>query len=301
MFSCQSPRLRPWAVRVDPSPPTLPRCGVLAAPPPDSCSGCLRLVTLYLLCAALLSCRYGVDDFRLYKALDMAGLEGRVVMVDSTADADAVLTTYTKRTRKNVNLATAKRAAAGAGVPLLVLPAVSAQRLLDAVGPLLGLPTVEEALAAGDADAWRYSQQQAQLDEVRVLRWDELEADGSEELLQLMWSDDNSSSTSSSEGSAGGMPHRSFPTTDAAVAGACYPSPRWRAWCAAQAALPACSGVLFDAVRDADVEDTRDAEVPINPTARAGERHRLLKPLRPYSRIRRRKLRKELEMQRVSW
>lgn len=258
-----------------------------------------------LLCAALLPCRYGVDDFRLYKALDMSGLEGRVVVVDSTADADAVLTTYTKRTHKNVNLATAKRAAAGAGVPLLVLPAVSAQRVLEAVGPLLGLPTIEETMAAGAADSWRYGQQQTQLDEVRVLRWDELEADGSEELLQLMWSDDNSS-TSSSEGPAAGMPHQSFPAAaatapDAAVAGACYPSPRWRAWCAAQAVLPACSGVLFDAVRDADVEDTRDAEVPINPTARAGERHRLLKPLRPYSRIRRRKLRKELELQRVSW
>lgn len=63
------------------------------------------------------------------------------MVVDSTADADAVLTTFSKRTRKNVNLATAKQAAAGAGVPLLVLPAVSAQRLVEAVGPLMGLPT----------------------------------------------------------------------------------------------------------------------------------------------------------------
>lgn len=203
-----------------------------------------------------------------------------MVVVDSTADADAVLTTYSKRTRKNVNLATARRAAAGARVPLLVLPAMSAQRLLEAVGPLMGLPTAD----AGDDDA---GQQQGP----RFLRWDELEGDGSEELLQLMW---GGGPTGSSSGDG--------PTGAAAAAGAGCPSPRWRAWCEAQAASPACAQELFAAVRDADVEDAREGAVPANPTARAGERHLLpSKPLRPRSRIKRRQLRHDLAMQRVDW
>jgi hypothetical protein len=225
--------------------------------------------------------RYGVDDLRLYQAIDLAGLEGRVVVADSSSDADAVLTTYSKRTGKNVDLSTAKRAAAGAGVPLLVLPAMSAQRLIEAVGPLLGLPVVEDSSAAGA------TQQQWGSQAPRLLRWDELEGDGSEELLQLMLGYEvDASRVSAAEGS---------------IAGACCPSPRWHAWCAAQAASPSCGDALFAAVRDADVEDTREGAVPSNPTARAGERHRLLKPLRPRSRIKRRQLRHDVAIRKVDW
>lgn len=207
-----------------------------------------------------------------------------MVVADSTADADAVLTTYNKRTHRGINLATAKRQAAGAGVPLLVLPAVSAQRLVEAVGPLLGLPTVDSS----------YRQQQGPSREPRLLRWDELEGDGSEELMQLMWGDtDSSSGTTGAHAGAAGL--------DGGLAGACCPTPRWRAWCAAQAGSPGCADALFAAVRDSDVEDHREAAVPSNPTARAGERHRLLKPLRPFSRIRRRKLRRDLALKNVDW
>lgn len=209
---------------------------------------------------------------------------GRVVVVNSTAEADAVLTTYSKRTHRGVNLATAKRQAVGAGVPLLVLPAVSAQRLVEAVAPLLGLPTVDNS----------YRQQQGPSLEPRLLRWDELEGDGSEELMQLLWGDtDSSRGTTGAQAGAAGL--------DGGLAGACCPSPRWRAWCATQAASPGCADALFAAVRDADVEDRREAAVPSNPTARAGERHRLLKPLRPFSRIRRRKLRQDLALKNVDW
>lgn len=227
--------------------------------------------------------RYGVDDLRLYQAIDLAGLEGRLVVVDSSSNADAVLTTYSKRTGRNVDLSTAKRAAAGAGVPLLVLPAMSAQRLLEAVGPLLGLPAVDDSVGS----AAGASQQQWASQAPRLLRWDELEGDGSEELLQLMWGSGGSASMG--------------PAAEGSIAGACCPSPRWHAWCAAQAASPNCADALFAAVRDADVEDAREGAVPSNPTARAGERHRLLKPLRPRSRIKRRQLRHDVAMRKVDW
>ena len=270
----------------------------------------MYVVLLLLLPCTHCTCRrYGIDDLRLYQALDLADLEGRVVVVDSTADADVVLTTYSKRTRKNVNLATAKRAAAGAGVPLLVLPAVSAQRLVEAVGPLLGLPTVEDGWsaagggsgAAGVGARLRQAPQQQSWagqggDAPRLLRWDELEGDGSEELLQLMWGCDAqpTTSTTSSSSASGVTVADAAAAGEAAVAGACCPSPRWHAWCAAQAASPGAADALWAAVRDADVEDARDGAVPANPTARAGERHRLLKPLRPYSRVKRRRLRRDL-------
>lgn len=237
--------------------------------------------------------RYGIDDLRLYQAIDLADLEGRVVVVDSTAYADVVLTTYSKRTRKGVNLATAKRAAAGASIPLLILPAMSAHKLVQAVGPLLGLPTVEGS-AGSAADA---SQQQCVSQGPRLLRWDELEGDGSDELLQLMWGSEAGRSSSDRGVYAPAGPGRAV----GSVAGACCPTPRWCAWCAAQAASPSTADALFAAVRDANVEDAREGAVPSNPLARAGERHRLLKPLRPYSRIKRRQLRHDLSTRQVDW
>lgn len=250
--------------------------------------------SLHLCCAAHAPARYGIDDLRLYQAIDLADLEGVVVVVDSTADAHAVLTTYSKRTRKNVNLATAKRAAAGAGVPLLLLPGMSAQRLVEAVGPLLGLPCCLDNDAAGASvqlqQGWQPPQQWGASREPRLLRWDEVEGDGSEELLQLMWG-----------GDAAGVGAVDPAAAGEAVAGACCPSPRWHAWCAAQKASPGCADALWAAVRDADVEDLRDEAVPSNPTARAGERHRLLKPLRPGSRIKRRRLRRDLAARQVDW
>ncbi len=50
----------------------------------------------------VLRCRYAVDDLRLFKALEQAGMAGRVVVVDSVAQADAVLAVKTKRTGKQV-------------------------------------------------------------------------------------------------------------------------------------------------------------------------------------------------------
>lgn len=240
----------------------------------------------------LCALRYGIDDLRLYQAIDLADLEGRVVVVDSTAYADVVLTTYCKRTRKSVNLATAKRAAAGAGIPLLILPAMSAQKLIQAVGPFLRLPTVEDSAgSAGDG------QQQWVSQGPRLLRWDELEGDGSDELLQLMW---NSEAGRSSSDRGVGAPEGAAAAVGS-VAAACCPTPRWHAWCAAQAASPSTADALFAAVREADVGDAREGSVPSNPTARAGERHRLLKPLRPYSRIKCRQLRHDLSVRQVDW
>lgn len=242
--------------------------------------------------------RYSIDDLRLYKAVDVAGLEGRVVVVDTPKEADAVLTTYSKRTRRNVNLAIARRTAAGAGVPLVVLPAVSAQRLVEAVGPWLQLPTVNGDAHEGRATGGRLM---SLTDEPRQLRWEEVEADGSDDLLRLLWMTDCGSSSSSRTSALGSAQLTAVPTAARGALGACCQTPRWLAWCAAQEASPQAAELVFTAVRSADVEDARSSSVPANPTARAAERHLLLKPCRPRSRIKRRQLRRDLALRQADW
>eukprot|EP00775_Hariotina_reticulata_P010374 gene10374-10532_t len=131
--------------------------------------------------------RYGIDDLRLFKALEVAGLEGRVVVVDTLDFADAVLTTRSKRTGKNVDLSVARRAAASADVPCLVLPAVSAQRLLEALGPLLGLPGVQ---AGGEAVAGKADWQPAGVSRLgrhpHFLAWEDLDEDAAQQLGHLL-------------------------------------------------------------------------------------------------------------------
>jgi ribosomal protein L24E len=269
--------------------------------------------------------RYGIDDLGLYKALDLAGLEGRVVVVDTMQFADAVLTTRSKRTGKGVNLAEARRAAQGAGVPLFVLRAVSAQRVLEALAPMLGLEQQpqQQLDAAGIADGQREglrvelqgSSSSSLGREPRLLRWDEVEGDGSDDLLQLLWGSTGRSRGSSSSSTA------SKQETAVAVDS----SPRWLAWHAAQqqrqqqqqsepgdgstivrphtapGVLPGVSAVVVECIRTADVEDAREALVPANPTQRAGERYLLRKPLRHNSRLRRRRLQRELWLKQVPW
>ncbi|KAF6262502.1 hypothetical protein COO60DRAFT_612472 [Scenedesmus sp. NREL 46B-D3] len=266
--------------------------------------------------------RYGIDDLRLYKALDLAGLEGRVVVVDTMQFADAVLTTRSKRTGKAVNLAEARRAAQGAGVPLFVLRAVSAQRVLEALAPLLGLEQQpQQLLSAAGAPADQPQRLGAELPgssssssssfgrEPRLLRWDEVEGDSSEELLQLLWCPAGHASSNSGSGSI---------ETAAVV----EVSPRWLAWHASQqqqqqcqladdgssAALHPAAGVLagapaavLESVRNADVEDAREALLPANPKQRAGERYMLRRPLRHGSRLRKRRLQRDLWQQQVPW
>ncbi|WIA09299.1 hypothetical protein OEZ85_008706 [Tetradesmus obliquus] len=265
--------------------------------------------------------RYGIDDLRLYKALDVAGLEGRVVVVDTMQFADAVLTSRNKRTGKAVNLAEARRAAQAAGVPLFVLRAVSAQRVLEALGPLLGLQREPQQQfdVAGQSVRGAVLQQTGSSSssshlgkEPRLLRWEEVEGDGSEELLQLLWR----------PAAADGSSSRSASRSTAVVV---EPSPRWLAWCAAQqqagqggggsspaaadaaAAAAAAAGftggaaAVLECVRSADVEDAREALLPANPTQRAGERYKLHKPLRHGSRLRRRRLQRDLRLQQAPW
>ncbi|KAF8073055.1 hypothetical protein HT031_000716 [Scenedesmus sp. PABB004] len=229
--------------------------------------------------------RVGIDDLRLFKALELAGLEGRVVVVDSAGFSDAVLAARTKRTGAAVDLGAARRAAAAAGVPLVALRAVSPQRLLEGLGPLLGLREPggtggggEPGGAAGGELAPLVGAARARRAAPRLLRWDEAEGDGSEELLALLY----------------GAPRPG----DAPGAG-----PRWRAWRAAQARGGGWADAALAQVRGADVEDARARLVPANPTARAGARDAL--PARPPprrgARVRRRRLRRDLARARAPW
>ncbi|WIA29377.1 hypothetical protein OEZ86_011881 [Tetradesmus obliquus] len=189
--------------------------------------------------------RYGIDDLRLYKALDVAGLEGRVVVVDTMQFADAVLTSRNKRTGKAVNLAEARRAAQAAGVPLFVLRAVSAQRVLEALGPLLELQREPQQ----QFDVAGQSQQAAQ-------------------------------------GGGGSSPAAADAAAAAAVAAADFTGG---------------AAAVLECVRSADVEDAREALLPANPTQLAGERYKLHKPLRHGSRLRRRRLQRDLRLQQAPW
>lgn len=239
-----------------------------------------------------------------------------MVVVDSMQFADAVVTTRNKRTGKAVNLAVARRAAAAAGVPCLQLKAVSAQRLLETLGPLLGLQGEPAAALGGQhsnssslQDPWGGSgaaeQQQGAgfglrhvlqdahglRSQPRLLRWEEVE-DGSDELLQLLWGQ--------AAAELAGKVGTGNSTSGNSSAVAVVASARWLAWRAAQAG-PASAAAVLELVRSSDVEDSRDGLVPTNPTQRAGERYRLAKPLRHGSRLRHKRLLRDLRLRQVPW
>ncbi|KAG1671981.1 hypothetical protein FOA52_013353 [Chlamydomonas sp. UWO 241] len=85
--------------------------------------------------------RHALDDLRLFKALEASGLlaSGRVAIADSLSRADVVIATRRKRTGRDVVLGPVEAAARNAGLPYFELPTVSAPRLLEALGPMLGL------------------------------------------------------------------------------------------------------------------------------------------------------------------
>ncbi|KAG2499968.1 hypothetical protein HYH03_002253 [Edaphochlamys debaryana] len=81
---------------------------------------------------------YGIDDVRLYKALEAARALGRVVVVPDVAASDAVLASRVKRTGKKLTLTEVANAARKLRKPLLELPTLSPQRVMEAVESLTG-------------------------------------------------------------------------------------------------------------------------------------------------------------------
>jgi hypothetical protein len=206
-------------------------------------------------------CRYAIDDLRLLKVLNEAGLEGLVTVVDTVAAADVVLATRSKRTGKVVDLAPVRRAAQAAGLPFVQLRAVSAVRVLEALAPLLGL---EQQVADAQEQArgsWRGP---------KLLRQEEMEGDGSDALLALLWGLGKQSGLQAMEA----------------------------LWEARVAAMPDPHAWLM-----ADLEDTssRDELLPANPTARAGNKHALVRPIKHGSRQRRQEVQRFREDMEAPW
>lgn len=83
--------------------------------------------------------RYGLDDLRLYNALEAAGLAGIVLVAERIEDAQVVLATRRKRTGKDLSLVDAKRAAENSKLPFHELKTISPERVFEILGPLLGL------------------------------------------------------------------------------------------------------------------------------------------------------------------
>ena len=83
--------------------------------------------------------RYGLDDLRLYNALEAAGLAGIVLVTDRIEDASVVLATRRKRTGKDLSLVNAERAARNSRLPFFELASISPERVFEVFGPILGL------------------------------------------------------------------------------------------------------------------------------------------------------------------
>jgi hypothetical protein len=83
--------------------------------------------------------RYGLDDLRLYKALEAAGLAGIVLVTDRIEDANVVLATRRKRTGKDLSLVNAERAARNSRLPFYEVKSISPERVFEIFGPILGL------------------------------------------------------------------------------------------------------------------------------------------------------------------
>jgi hypothetical protein len=83
--------------------------------------------------------RYGLDDLRLYNALEAAGLAGIALVADRIEDAQVVLATRRKRTGKDLSLVNIKRAADNSKLPFHELRSISPERIFEVLGPMLGL------------------------------------------------------------------------------------------------------------------------------------------------------------------
>jgi hypothetical protein len=233
---------------------------MLCLTPTCSCYHSLADVMIHAF-APLYVCRHAIDDYRLYRAVDVAGLEGWLVVVDTVNEADVVLATKTKRTGKVVDLGPVQRAAERGGVPFLNLATVSAERLLEGLGPILGL----------QLDGLPLLQKASQgKQEARLLPSEETDRDGGDVLLALLWGLD---------GGGGTEGHNRF--WEQRVSFMQEPG----IWLAAD---------LWD-------DDVRDDLLPLNPNQRAGEKVKLVRPLRHGSRIKRRRLQKFLDEQSAPW
>ncbi|GIL43471.1 hypothetical protein Vafri_939 [Volvox africanus] len=89
---------------------------------------------------------YGIDDVRLYRALEPADALGLVVVVPDVESADTVWATQIKRTGKALSLKEISNAARNANKPFVELSAVSAVRVMEAVEALTGWPVPEHLL-----------------------------------------------------------------------------------------------------------------------------------------------------------
>ncbi|GLI69110.1 hypothetical protein VaNZ11_013657 [Volvox africanus] len=89
---------------------------------------------------------YGIDDVRLYRALEPADALGLVVLVPDVESADTVWATRVKRTGKALSLKEISNAARNANKPFVELSAVSAVRVMEAVEALTGWPVPEHLL-----------------------------------------------------------------------------------------------------------------------------------------------------------
>lgn len=198
----------------------------------------------------------------MYKALDLAGLEGKVVVVDSLEGADAVLTTRIKRTGKAIDLAPVRQAAAAAGIPYIVLRAVSAQRVLEALGPMIGLQpdSLSRRLDMGSS---------APATAPQLLRRASLMDDGGDQLMSLLA---RNKSGMKGLGNEQECEDRALRMTDPL---------QW--------------------LQDMNVEDDRQHMLPSNPNAVIGSKHEVYHPVQPGSRVRKRKLMKELADKNAYW
>lgn len=228
-----------------------------------------------------------------------------------------------------VNIAPIRNAAANEGVPFVDLRAVSALRVADALAPLL-------AQLGSD---WRPPEHLGARNHNmgRELRQAELQEDGGDELLQLLWQAEArraGGTASSSSAHAGGAAPAGMRIRGGDSAAAQRAGPLSGGAGDLLASLAAASagvdvaatasgsssgagfkGALleqqaarmidpFDWMSPAylDVEDDRQRLLPRNPTARLGERYPLIRPIKHGAQLRRKRLRKVLwEQERAPW
>lgn len=210
-----------------------------------------------------MSRRYALDDLRLFKALDEAGMEGRVTVTDRIQDADAVIATAVKRTGKTVSLKDAKSAAVNAGIPFLQLRTISAVRVMEALSPLMGIP-IPQHLAGVNLKT----------SAPELISAKEVGSDGGEQLLAMIV---RLESRKVSNGSQASNPFTADAFDPAAEIAA------WR------------SNMMDDpCIDDIDVNEDRLHIVPRSKFDQQGIKYRLLRPQRPGSKKRRQRLRRKI-------
>lgn len=236
--------------------------------------------------------RHAIDDLRLFRALEAAGLLGRVVVADRLEDAAVVLASRRKRTGKDVSLVEVRRAADNTGLPYFELAAVSPLKVAQALAPLLGMQVPQHLLQQQQAAVARHlphllSRQALHLD--------------AETGTQRMGSggDVPSSASSSSSPSSQHLTAQGIRQTQA-------PASSTSGALAARSA-PIAPAAYRNVVAPADLLDgidaleDRQALLPHNPCDRLGTRHVLRRQGTPNSNPRRRKLLQQLEQERASW